>query len=189
MLLNAPDPGLLVGIRDRAVLELLYSTGLRRAEIVALDLTDVDLTDCIVIVRSGKGGKDRIVPLGETAAEALVNYLTKARSMFLKHPGVTALLLGRRNGRHPGGQRLGPGSILDIVKRAALRSEIGKRITPHMFRHSFATHLLRAGADLRHVQEMLGHNRIDTTETYTHLDVTDLSAAHAKAHPRGKERR
>ncbi len=188
MLLEAPDASSLTGIRDRAVLELMYSTGLRRAEVVALDLADVDLTDLVVNVRSGKGDKQRLVPIGATAAEALINYLTKARPLFLKNASATALfLVGTRCGQT--GRRLGAGSIANVVRAAARRSELGKHVTPHALRHTFATHLLRAGADVRHVQELLGHNRIDTTETYTHLDLSDLAQAHARAHPRGKERR
>jgi integrase/recombinase XerD len=188
MLLEAGDTRTPRGLRDRAILELLYATGLRRAELVALDLTDIDLAEGVVVVRAGKGGKPRMVPLGEAAREALTLYLTNARPLFLRSPRVTALfLVSNRAGQR--GQRLGAGSIRNIVRAAAERADIGKRITPHMFRHAVATHLLRAGAGLRHVQELLGHARIDTTEIYTHLDVTDLAQAHAKSHPRGRKRR
>lgn len=188
MLLEAPDPELPKGIRDRAVLELLYSTGLRRAEIAALELTDIDLTECVLFVRKGKGSKQRLVPIGESAVEALTRYLKFARPLFLMHPRVTGLFLvslhcGQR------GRRLGHNSIMNIVQDAARKAGITKRVTTHTLRHSFATHLLRAGADLRHVQELLGHSRIDATECYTHLNVTDLADAHAKAHPRGTTRR
>lgn len=184
MLLDAPDPETPKGIRDRAVLELMYSTGLRRAEVAALELTDIDLTECVLFVRKGKGSKQRLVPIGESAVEALTRYLKFARPLFLMHPRVTGLFLvslhcGQR------GKRLGHNSIMNIVQDAARKAGITKRVTPHTLRHSFATHLLRAGADLRHVQELLGHSRIDATECYTHLDVGDLASAHAKAHPRG----
>jgi integrase/recombinase XerD len=188
MLLEAPDLETPKGIRDRAVLELLYSTGLRRAEIAALELTDIDLTDSVVFVRKGKGAKQRLVPIGESAIDALTQYLKFARPLFLINPRVTGLFLvsshcGQR------GRRLGHNSIMNIVHDSARKAGITKRVTPHTLRHSFATHLLRAGADLRHVQELLGHSRIDATECYTHLNVSDLAAAHTKAHPRGTTRR
>ncbi len=169
------------GVRDRAILELLYSTGLRRAELVALDLGEVDLAGGVVLVRSGKGGKIRLVPLGERAAQALLAYIARVRPLLLRRPGVVALLLAKA------GHRLGASSILAIVKRAGQAAAIGRPVTPHMLRHAVATHLLCRGANLRHVQQLLGHNRIDTTETYTHLDPGDLARAHARAHPRGKK--
>lgn len=188
MLLEAPDPEIPKGMRDRAILELLYSTGLRRAEIAALELTDIDLTECVLFVRKGKGAKQRLVPIGESAVEALTTYLKFARPLFLINPRVTGLfLVSSRCGQR--GRRLGHSSIINIVQETARKAGITKRVTPHTLRHSVATHLLRAGADLRHVQELLGHNRIDTTECYTHLNVTDLAAVHAKAHPSGIARR
>jgi len=186
-LLEAPDPKSPSGLRDRALFELMYSTGLRCAEVCALDLADVDLTDGVVFVRHGKGSKQRLVPIGESAIEAVKRYMTFARPLIVKHPHVQALfLIARCRGK---GTRLGDGGIVWIVQKRARQAGITKRVTPHTLRHSFATHLLRAGADLRHVQELLGHNRIDTTECYTHLDVTDLADAHRKSHPRGKDRR
>lgn len=187
-LVDAPDPETPKGIRDRAILELLYSTGLRRAEIAALDLTDVDLAGGLVFVRSGKEAKQRLVPVGASAAEAIARYLGLARPLFLVSPHVRGLFLSSSRCGHRG-KRLGHGAIPIIVADAARKAGITKRVTPHTLRHSFATHLLRAGADLRHVQELLGHSRIDSTERYTHLDVTDLAAAHARSHPRGKKRR
>ncbi len=184
MMLDAVDRSTPLGVRDHAILELLYATGLRRAELVALDLSDVDLTGGTVFVRSGKGGKPRLVPLGSAAREAITAYVTRARPRFLRSPGATALfLVSSRAGQR--GQRLGASSVRNIVSAVAERAGIGRRVTPHMLRHAVATHLLRAGASIRHVQELLGHARIDTTEIYTHLDVTDLAQAHAKAHPRG----
>lgn len=171
-------------IRDRAILELLYSTGLRRAEIAALDLTDIDLADRTVFVRCGKGSKQRLVPMGDPAAEALVHYLTKSRPALLRHPGIVALfLVSNKGGR---GLRLGMKSMSDVTRRAAARAGLDRRVTPHTLRHSFATHLLRAGADLRHVQELLGHASPCTTEHYTHLVVADLTEEHSRSHPRGK---
>jgi integrase/recombinase XerD len=187
LLLDSANEETPIALRDRAILELLYSTGLRRAEIVALDLTDVDLGMETVFVRRGKGGRPRIVPLGETAIAALVAYLTRGRSQLLHRASVTALFLASRGRTH--GCRLGEQSIWLVVRAAAKRAGIEDRVTPHMLRHSFATHLLRAGADLRHVQQLLGHASITTTEGYTHLSVADLTDAHARAHPRAKEHR
>lgn len=176
-----------IALRDRAILELLYSTGLRRAEIVSLDLTDVDLAMETVFVRCGKGGRPRIVPLGETAIAALVAYLTRGRPQLMRRAGVAALFIAGRGAT--GGQRLGKQSVWLVVRAAAKRAGIDHRVTPHMLRHSFATHLLRAGADLRHVQQLLGHASITTTEGYTHLTAADLAQEHARSHPRGKEHR
>jgi integrase/recombinase XerD len=187
LLLDSSDGETPVALRDRAILELLYSTGLRRAEIVSLDLTDVDLGMETVFVRRGKGGRPRIVPLGETAIDALIVYITRGRSQLLRRAGVSALFLASRGRTH--GCRLGEQSIWLVVRAAAKRAGIEERVTPHMLRHSFATHLLRAGADLRHVQQLLGHASITTTEGYTHLSLADLSSAHARSHPRAKEHR
>lgn len=184
-LLEAPDTRTPIGLRDRALLELLYSSGLRRAEAASLDLTDVDLTGGTVLVRAGKGGRSRLVPLGENAARVLGLYVEKARPELLRSPGVSALFLAAdRCGQT--GNRLSAASIRARVAILAQRAGIERRVTPHALRHSLATHLLRAGASLRHVQAILGHARIDTTEAYTHLDATDLSRAHARSHPRGK---
>lgn len=186
-LLAAVDTDDEVGLRDYALMELMYSTGLRCAEVSALDLQDVDLAEGIVFVRDGKGAKQRLVPIGGSAIDAIRRYLLFARPLLVRSARVQALfVIGRCGGK---GTRLGDGGIVAVVQRAAQRARIERRVTPHTFRHSFATHLLRAGANLRHVQELLGHSRIDTTECYTHLDVEDLAAAHARSHPRGKTRK
>jgi integrase/recombinase XerD len=186
-LIEALDRDTTTGLRDRALFELLYSTGLRCAEVTALDLADVDLTDGVVFVRKGKGAKQRLVPSGAAAVEAVKQYLIFARPLLLAHPHVQALfVIGHSRGK---GTRLGKGGIRCAIERAARAANITRRVTPHTFGHSFATHLLRAGADLRHVQELLGHSRIDATERYTHLDVDDLAVAHARSHPRGKTRK
>lgn len=186
-LLDVPDRKTPSGLRDRALFELMYSTGLRCGEVSALDLGDVDLTDGTVFVRYGKGAKQRTVPIGASAIDAVKQYVTLARPLLLRHPRIQALfLIANCRGK---GARLGEGGIVWIVHRAAAKAGIQQRVTPHTFRHSFATHLLRAGADLRYVQELLGHSRIDATECYTHLDVGDLAAAHTRSHPRGKTRK
>lgn len=186
-LLSAPDVATPIGRRDRAVLELLYSSGLRRAEVCALDVTDVDLTEGLVLVRSGKGGKGRLVPLGETAAEALRGYLRTARPGFVRCPGNPALLLAAE-GCETTGSRLSAAALKERLALLGEKAGLARRVTPHTLRHSLATHLLRAGAGLRHVQAILGHSRIDTTEAYTHLDVRDLARVHARSHPRARAR-
>jgi site-specific recombinase XerD len=186
-LIEAPDVETTTGLRDRALFELMYSAGLRCAEVSALDLVDVDLAEGVVFVRNGKGAKQRLVPIGASAVEAVKRYLVFGRPLLLAHPHVQALfVVGRSRGK---GTRLGKGGIRGVIERAVRAANLTHRVTPHTFRHSFATHLLRAGADLRHVQDLLGHSRIDATERYTHLDVGDLAAAHARAHPRGRKRK
>lgn len=179
-LLDAPDASSHLGLRDRALLELLYSSGLRRAEASALDVGDVDLGGGTVLVASGKGGRSRLVPLGERAAAVLRHYIESARPALLKRAGVTALFLSAA------GNRFCRESIWSRVRLAARCAGIARNVAPHALRHTLATHLLRAGANLRHVQAILGHARIDTTEAYTHLDIEDLARAHARSHPRSR---
>ena len=187
-LLDAPSVSTPHGLRDRAILELLYSTGLRCAELVALDLADVDLAGGTVHVREGKGGRPRLVPLGGAAGDTLACYLTDARPQLVRNPAVTALFLAGNRGPCAG-RRLGVQSVRYLVRHAAKAADLLGQISPHTLRHSVATHMLRAGADLRHVQELLGHASIETTQVYTHLSVRDLIEAHARAHPRGRLRR
>lgn len=187
-LLAAPDTETRAGLRDRALLELLYSTGLRRAEIAALEVADIDFAGGTVFVSCGKGGRSRVVPLGERAAQALRRYVETARPHFVRKPGIAALfLVAERCGST--GNRLSADAIKHRIGTLAAKAGIERTVTPHALRHSLATHLLRAGASLRHVQAILGHARIDTTEAYTHLAVEDLATAHAKSHPRGRRRR
>lgn len=159
-LLNAPGKGVF-GLRDRAILEMFYSTGLRCAELCSLDLADVDRSGGVVWVRRGKGGKDRVVPVGRHALAALRLYLEKARPRL--KPLCKALFVGER------GLRLSTSDTAVAVKRARRRACIETPISPHVLRHAFATHLLENGADIRHVQAMLGHESIRTTQEYTHV--------------------
>ncbi|HVB11476.1 MAG TPA: site-specific tyrosine recombinase XerD [Bacillota bacterium] len=165
------------GLRDRAMLELLYATGIRVSELCGLDLDSVDfeqgLLRCI-----GKGGKERIVPVGEVARIWLQRYLQQARNQLAADPAQRALFVNRR------GQRLSRQGIWKILKGHGLNAAITKPLTPHVLRHSFATHLLEAGADLRAVQEMLGHADISTTQVYTHLSQGRLRRVYSDAHPR-----
>jgi integrase/recombinase XerC len=159
--------------RDRAVLELLYASGLRVSELAGLDLDDVDLGQRTVRVL-GKGTKERVVPFGARAATALDTYLGQ------RGHGAGPLFVGRR------GRRLGVRSIFDVVRRQARATGITRRVTPHTLRHSFATHLLDRGADLRMIQELLGHSRLSTTQRYTHVSTTQLMRVYDRAHPRAR---
>jgi site-specific recombinase XerD len=182
-LLSAPNTRTSIGRRDRAILEMLYSTGLRVAEAAALDVMDLDLTVGTLLVRCGKGGKSRVVPLGDAAVAALLDYLQHTRPGFMQKPGVAALFLASDHNGFAG-NRLSKASIRLIVRESAKKAGLDRRINPHQIRHACATHMLRAGADLRHIQQLLGHSRIDTTEIYTHVDVTDLADVLARTHPR-----
>jgi integrase/recombinase XerC len=168
-----------VGRRDRAMLELFYSSGLRLAELVGLDPADVDLDDGVVRV-TGKGRKDRVVPVGRKARAAIAAWLQV-------RPGMAAideraLFVGAR------GRRISPRSVQQRVRYWARRAGIPQRVYPHLFRHSFATHLLESSGDLRGVQELLGHADISTTQVYTHLDFQHLAQTYDKAHPRARRR-
>ncbi len=178
-----------IGLRDRAILSLLYGTGLRRAEVSALDLNDVDLTEGIVHVRRGKGGKPRLVPLGESAAADLRLYVTTGRPELAeghRMPRTPALFVGvGATGKTNQGGRLQPDGVSLMVRRACEKARISRRVMAHALRHAFATHLLRAGADVRHVQRLLGHSSVVTTEVYTHVAIKDLAEVHARSHPRG----
>lgn len=155
-----------VGLRDQAIFELLYSTGLRRAELCALDLGDVDRAGGVAMVRKGKGGKDRLVPIGERALQALARYLQNGRPKM--RPRSAALFAGEW------GERLKAKTLNCIFARHCEAAGIEPPITPHLLRHAFATHLLENGAGIRHVQAMLGHSWIGTTQIYTHVGIKHL---------------
>jgi integrase/recombinase XerD len=165
-------------LRDRALLELIYATGLRVSEAAGLTLREI-LWDLGVIRCLGKGGKERVVPFTKTAAAVLREYIERERPRRASRRATDLVFLSRS------GQPLGREVIAAIIRRAALQAGLAGRITPHTLRHSYATHLLANGADLRMVQELLGHAKIATTEIYTHVDRSELKAAHRKYHPRG----
>lgn len=169
-----------VTVRDRAMLELLYSSGLRLGELTGLRLGDVDLADGMVRV-TGKGRKTRLVPVGRLARKALQDWLRMRAAMA--DPGEQAVFTGVR------GQRISARSVQARVSHWARRSGLGQRVHPHLFRHSFATHVLESSGDLRSVQEMLGHANISTTQIYTHLDFQHLAQVYDKAHPRARKQR
>jgi integrase/recombinase XerD len=176
-LLAQPDPRRAAGRRDRAMLELLYATGLRVSELVSLELNDVNLETRVLVAR-GKGSKERLVPVGAPAAEAVRAYLATARE---------ALLRGRRSKDlfvTPRGARMTRQGFAKIVARLARAAGIRRPISPHKLRHSFATHLLEGGADLRAVQAMLGHADVSTTQIYTHVDRTHVKRLYDRFHPR-----
>jgi integrase/recombinase XerC len=166
-----------VAMRDLTVVELLYATGVRVGELVALDVSSVDAARRLVRVR-GKGDKERVVPYGVPAGERLEQYLAAARPVLAADPRQPALFLGRRGGR------LGQRQVREAVAELATRVEGAPAIGPHALRHSAATHLLDGGADLRSVQELLGHATLSTTQLYTHVSVERLRASYRQAHPR-----
>jgi len=175
-LLDIKGEGPLVA-RDRAILELLYSSGLRLAELTDLNIGDVDLADCTVRV-TGKGNKDRIVPVGRHAIRALRQWHTERG--LLATPGENAIFVSNR------GTRLSQRSVQARVDHWARRQGISTKVYPHLFRHSFASHLLESSHDLRAVQELLGHSNISTTQVYTHLDFQHLAQIYDKTHPRAR---
>ena len=172
---EAPDT------RDQAILELFYASGIRLSELVGLDEQDLDLREGLIKVK-GKGNKERIVPVGSKAIAALRRYLGRRSELNQgSKRGIlepVALFLNRQGGR------LSPRSTARIVLKYLNRSGLGPKITPHGLRHSYATHLLQAGADLRAIQELLGHSRLSTTQRYTHLNLDHLMEVYDKAHPR-----
>jgi integrase/recombinase XerC len=176
-LLAAPDVATPTGARDRALLELMYSAGTRAAETVGLDRRDLDLERGVARV-TGKGRKQRLAPLGSHAVRALREYLAHPRRPQPRGEHAHAVFLSARGGR------LTTRSLQKVVERAALVAGITRRATPHTLRHSFATHLLDQGADLRSVQELLGHANLVTTQIYTHVSVEGLRKIYERAHPR-----
>jgi len=177
-LIAIPDRSKPQGIRDIAMLELLYASGMRISECIGLNLNDVHITMGFVRV-FGKGGKERIVPLGKSALKACDAYLQVARDRLQgKYPKTDAFFINQR------GKRLTRQGCWKLLKEHAEKANIKKEITPHTLRHSFATHLIENGADLRAVQEMLGHADISTTQIYTHISKTRLSEVYKQFHPR-----
>ncbi len=181
----AGAPGTTLALRDRALLELLYGTGARISEAVGLDVDDLDTVDQTVLLR-GKGGKQRIVPVGSYALAAVDAYLVRGRPELVTtgsptKGGTPALFLNARGGR------LSRQSAWAVLTRAAERAGVASDVSPHTLRHSFATHLLDGGADVRVVQELLGHASVTTTQVYTLVTVDSLREVFASAHPRARE--
>jgi integrase/recombinase XerC len=181
-LLSAQGANSVSGLRDHAMLELFYSSGLRLSELAGLNVTDLDFRQALVKLR-GKGKKERIVPVGQKALQAIDEYIKKTTEVrkkcddnLFKNP----LFLNAR------GKRITARSIARIVDATAVKSGIGRKISPHALRHTFATHLLNAGADLRSIQEMLGHESLSTTQKYTAVNINRMMEVYDKAHPRAK---
>lgn len=177
-IIESADEKTPLGLRDRACLELLYASGLRISELLNLKLTDVTVDSELLSV-IGKGNKQRFVPFGKKAGQALDEYINHGRPLILKKRSTLFLILNTR------GKRLSRIGFWKIMRKYRIKAGIKKRVTPHTFRHSFATHLLEGGADLRAVQELLGHADISTTQIYTHIDREYLKEIHRLHHPRG----
>ena len=177
-ILRAPDCNDKLGIRDKAILELMYATGARVSEVASIKASWINF-DYGYIRCQGKGSKQRIVPMGAEASKSIRRYLQEVRPLLVKMEADEPLLFLSRTGK-----KLRRENIWSIVKKYAIKAGIRSNISPHTLRHSFATHLLEGGADLRSVQEMLGHSNISTTQIYTHIDRKYLKSIHQKFHPR-----
>jgi integrase/recombinase XerD len=175
--LESIDTKAVHGLRDRAMIELLYASGLRISELANAQLENFSFEERVIRV-TGKGNKTRLVPVGRKACEALAGYLSVERPKLVKSRSGSEIFLSQR------GSKLTTARVWQIVKKHALRAGMEKNVYPHLLRHSFATHLLGNGADLRIIQEMLGHADISTTQVYTHVDQQRLKAVHRQFHPR-----
>ena len=176
-LLNQPDKETPLGLRDKAMLEVLYATGVRVSELISLELNDLNLE--VGYLRSyGKGGKERVIPLGEVAQSHLKAYLEKGRPQLIKNRTLPGLFISRRK------MPMTRQAFWKLLKQYALKANISSPISPHALRHAFATHLLERGADLRSVQQMLGHSDISTTQIYTHVVQERMKEVFDKCHPR-----
>jgi tyrosine recombinase XerC len=176
-LLDLPQGEGVLSLRDRAILEMFYATGMRLAELVGLNLEDIGLDERLVKVR-GKGKKERLIPFGRKAEESLRAYFGQRADLLERNLSETAVFLNYR------GTRISPRSVERTVGKYLRQAALKRRISPHSLRHSLASHLLGRGADLRAIQEMLGHESLATTQKYTHLDLHQLLDTHRKSHPR-----
>jgi len=181
-LLAVPTSATPYGLRDRAIIELFYSSGLRASELAGLALQQLNFEQGFVRVL-GKGSKERLVPLGSRAAEAVSTYLAAARPAFVKPRTGSSIFISER------GKTISRKTVWGLIKRYAAQAGIAKNVKPHMLRHSFATHLLAGGADLRAIQEMMGHADIGTTQIYTSVETRRLTEQHTRFHPRGAPRK
>lgn len=176
ILLSQPQINTHKGLRDKAMLELLYATGIRVSELISLSVQDVNLE--VGFIKCSNETKERIIPIGSIAANVLKEYLDKTRKYFIKNNNENSLFLNYHGGR------LTRQGFWKIIKSYTQKAKIEKKITPHTLRHSFATHLIQNGADLKSVQEMLGHSDISTTQVYTHLTKNKIKDVYNKTHPR-----
>lgn len=180
-IINAPDTHSVIGYRDRAILEVFYTTGIRRNELCDLTLNDVDYHDGFLQILCGKGRKDRIVPLGRIACRYLENYIKSVRQELIRDPYNSHLFLSSR------GNKLSKTGVWELVKKYAKAAKIKKNVHPHTFRHTCATDMLKNKADIRTVQELLGHESLESTQVYTKITIDDLKAVHHRCHPREKD--
>jgi integrase/recombinase XerC len=176
-LLSGPTCGDILSLRDKAMMEVMYASGLRVSELVGLDLESVNLGEGILKVL-GKGRKERMIPFGAKAQTAVANYLAKREELIGKGHSSKAVFLNRQ------GDRITPRSVERMVQKYLKDSGIQKEVTPHVLRHSFATHMLNSGADLRGIQELLGHTSLSTTQKYTHVSLDKLMDVYEKSHPK-----
>jgi len=179
-ILAVPDVSDPLGVRDRAILETLYATGMRRMEAANLDVGDLDRARAVMLVRKGKGGKDRLVPLGAQALGWIERYLEKCRPLLEVSASEPALFLSGYGGR------MNPNYLGNWVRKTIDAARLDKTGSCHLFRHACATHLLENGADIRFIQQLLGHARLDTTQIYTAVTITQLREVHARCHPHGQ---
>jgi len=177
-LLYQPDTLKPLGLRDKAIIELLYATGIRNTELRNLQIYDIDFEQLHVFIQKGKYGKDRIIPLGEIAADYLYDYISSVREQLIKDTCLNFLFLSKN------GKQITKANLIWIVDKYAKKAGLLKRITPHSLRHSYATHLLQNGADIRYIQELLGHASVETTQIYTRVVIDDLKEVYQKTHPR-----
>lgn len=192
-LLDSPDTGTVLGMRDRTILELLYSTGIRVNELSQLKRDDLFLEEGKIMVREGKGGQERVVPIGNVAIQYLREYLTVSRPRLERliteieidlsgDKGISTaagyIFLSRK------GKKMKNSNLWWVIDKYRKKAGIGKKISPHTLRHTCATHMLRGGADIRYIQQMLGHRSIASTQIYTQVETTDLKAVHQRTHPR-----
>lgn len=181
-IINAPDTKSTLGYRDKTIMEVLYTTGIRKEELNNLTLHDVDYHDGFLRIIAGKGRKDRMVPLGRIACRYLENYIKSVRPELIKDPYNDHLFLSAR------GNRLSKNVVWELVKKYAKKARIKKSVSPHTFRHTCATAMLRNKADVRAIQELLGHESLDTTQIYTRVTIDDLKEVHKRCHPREKDK-
>ncbi len=180
-ILKMPDTKSIIGYRDKTILEIFYSSGIRKSELMNLTLLDVDYHEGLLKVM-GKGRKERIVPIGRIACRYLENYITSVRSELLKEPAIPYVFLSCR------GNRLNPNALWMMVKKYARKAGIKKNIHCHTFRHTCATSMLKNKADIRVIQELLGHESLESTQIYTRIAITDLKEIHGQCHPRERDK-
>lgn len=179
-IIESADPSTALGYRDRTILEVLYATGIRRGELISLELDDAKLDEGLLHIRAGKGNRDRVVPLGQWAVKCLESYIAGIRPELLKGRACRSLFVSLV------GRTMSAMAVTHLVKKHTRLSGVKKHVTCHLWRHTCATHLVQNRANLRHVQEILGHRNLSATERYLSLTIQDLKAAHRKYHPREK---